>query len=257
MNDTTKWILIAIVGIIVVILIGAYALSNGSNQPAASATPTAAASATATPTSITPVPSATIVPTATTLATATPTATPKPSGSSGVKQTEFGYYITYPPFSYNEVAVNPAYVPTGATTTPTPSPSPSPSPTPEGTVTFVYGYGSVNWNYGEPWSSSSVGCGEPAGGYLPVYFLLHRTGDVSSAYWTDIEVSASISGWGYNSANPGFNAGSDEMIYELDLPVSYLRDNVYTEVTLTLDDPDPYTATPHQVFWLYINGDLT
>lgn len=254
MNDTTKLIIGAIV-VLLIILVGAYALSNGSNQPAASATPTAAASTTATPTpaaSVTPVPSATVAPTATTSATATPTATPKPSGSSGVKLTEFGYYITYPPFSYNEFFANPSYMAPGAT----PTPSPSPSPTPEGTVTFAYNYGTINWNHGDPWSTSEVVLGEPVDGYLPIYIQLHRTGDTSNAYWTDIEVSASISEWGYNSANPGFNAGSADMIYELDLPVSYLSDGVYTEVILTLDDPDPYTATPYQTFWLYINGGL-
>jgi hypothetical protein len=110
MKISYQWILAAII-VILVILVGAYALTNGNNSPATNvtATPTTTITPTATvlasPTA-TPSTSATATPAASTK----PTATPTLSGSNGVKLTDFGYYITYPPFSENQVNVNKGYV---------------------------------------------------------------------------------------------------------------------------------------------------
>jgi hypothetical protein len=107
MKNTTTWILVAIVAILV-ILVGAYVLSgNGASNPTATptaiTTPTPTMSATVA-TSVTPAPSV--------MSTATPTPTPVPtySGSSGIAKTDFGYYITYPPFSNSDVHANLNYV---------------------------------------------------------------------------------------------------------------------------------------------------
>lgn len=113
MKITIQWILAAIL-VILILLVGAYALTNGKNTPAtnATATPTTTITPTPTPTpvapSTTPTTVASVTPTA--IASSAPTPTPTVSGASGVKKTEFGYYITYPPFSNNEVHVNPNYV---------------------------------------------------------------------------------------------------------------------------------------------------
>lgn len=115
MKISIQWILAAII-VILLLLVGAYALTNGNNAPAtnATATPTTTITPTATvaasPTS-TPSTAPTTAPTAT--AKPTPTATPTISGASGVKLTDFGYYITYPPFAYNDINVNPNYVKQG------------------------------------------------------------------------------------------------------------------------------------------------
>jgi hypothetical protein len=99
-------ILIAAIVVILIILVGAFALSGSSPQP--SATPTAVP-VTATPT---PVPAnggstATATPAPTVAPTATPTPTPTPEPESGVKQTEFGYWITYPPLPPQNWSTNP------------------------------------------------------------------------------------------------------------------------------------------------------
>ena len=108
MKNTTTWILVAIVAILV-ILVGAYALS-GSNTSNPTATPTAITTPTPTA-SATAVTSATPAPSVASTATPTPTTVPTYSGSSGVTKTDFGYYITYPPFSNNDVHANLNYVP--------------------------------------------------------------------------------------------------------------------------------------------------
>ena len=96
-------ILIAAIVVIIIVLVGAFAL-GGNKSTQASVTPTPVA-VTATPTP-TPVPVGTgqgeaATPTAVVSAVPTitpaPTITPNPSPESGVKQTEFGYWITYPP----------------------------------------------------------------------------------------------------------------------------------------------------------------
>jgi hypothetical protein len=102
-------ILIAAIVVILILLVGAFALS-GSNNPQPSATPTAVP-ATATPTVVpaggntggatNPTPAPTVAP------TATPTPTPTPEPASGVKQTEFGYWITYPPLDPQKWSTNP------------------------------------------------------------------------------------------------------------------------------------------------------
>jgi hypothetical protein len=117
MKDTTKWILVAIV-VLLILLVGAYALSNSNNTPTTNATVTPTATIVPTPTNVA---GPSVTPTTTTTATTaptnpTPTTTPTQSGSSGVKQTSYGYYITYPPFSDNEVHVNPNYVSGGSPT---------------------------------------------------------------------------------------------------------------------------------------------
>jgi hypothetical protein len=92
-------ILIAAIVVILIILVGAFALSGSSPQP--SATPTVVP-VTATPTTV---PAnggnngtVTVTPAPTVVApTPTPTPTPTPEPASGVKKTEFGYWITYPP----------------------------------------------------------------------------------------------------------------------------------------------------------------
>lgn len=98
MDNTLKLIMGAII-VILIILVGAFALSSASNQSASNAT-------------ITPTPTATptAAPTTTVTPTQSPSATPAPSLESGVKLTEFGYYITYPEFSTYEVHANPDYV---------------------------------------------------------------------------------------------------------------------------------------------------
>ncbi|BAI62450.1 hypothetical protein MCP_2378 [Methanocella paludicola SANAE] len=98
MKNETK-ILVGAIIVILLLLVGAYALSGSSPQP--SATPTVLP-VTVTPT-VTPVPSVSVTPsveptvTATATATPVPSVTPTPTPESGVKQTEFGYWITYPP----------------------------------------------------------------------------------------------------------------------------------------------------------------
>jgi hypothetical protein len=97
MKDEYKILLGAII-VILIVLVGAYALS-GSGNPGPSASPTVVP-VTATPTTVpggggstggTPSATPTVVP------TATPAPTPTPEPESGVKLTEFGYWITYPP----------------------------------------------------------------------------------------------------------------------------------------------------------------
>lgn len=96
-------ILIAAIVVIIIVLVGAFAL-GGNKSEQASITPTPVA-VTATPTP-TPVPigggqggaaTPTAVVSAAPSVTPVPTVTPNPSPESGVKQTEFGYWITYPP----------------------------------------------------------------------------------------------------------------------------------------------------------------
>lgn len=127
MKISFTWILAAIV-VILILLVGAYALTNNNNAPAtkATATPTTTATPSATPVaSPSAIPStvASATPAATT--NPTPTATPSPSGSSGVRQTEFGYYITYPPFADYQINPNPNYAISNGSPAVTPSPSPS------------------------------------------------------------------------------------------------------------------------------------
>lgn len=115
MKISYQWVLAAII-VLLIILVGAYALTNGKSTPATNATVTPAVTITPTATtvaspSVTPgtIVSATPVPTT----IPTPTAKPTASGSNGVQLTSYGYYITYPPFSDNEVNVNPNYVKQG------------------------------------------------------------------------------------------------------------------------------------------------
>ncbi len=99
--DNNQKILVAGIIIILIILVGAFALS-GSNNATPTITPTATPVITVTPT---PIPSSgstgASTPTPTAVVSATPTPTPSvtatPVPDSGVKQTEFGYWITYPP----------------------------------------------------------------------------------------------------------------------------------------------------------------
>jgi hypothetical protein len=125
-------LLIAIIIILLIIVVGAYALS-GSKGPQATATPTVQATNTPTPT---PAPIASgaggssggvssPTPTTAPSATPTPTVVPSPTPSSGVEQTQFGYWITYPTLDPEQW---PVYTPPpAATISPSPSPSPSPS----------------------------------------------------------------------------------------------------------------------------------
>jgi hypothetical protein len=109
-------ILIAALVIILIVVIGAFAL-GGSNGPQTTVTPTAQPTNTPTPTptplapgtggssggasNITPTP--TIAPTA----TPTPTIVPSPTPTSGVELTQFGYWITYPPLKPENWSTNP------------------------------------------------------------------------------------------------------------------------------------------------------
>lgn len=102
-------ILIAALVVILIVLVGAFALS-GSNTPQATATPTVLP-VTATPT---PVPdgsgstaTATPVPSVAPTATPVPSVTPTPMPESGVKLTEFGYWITYPQLDPQTWSTNP------------------------------------------------------------------------------------------------------------------------------------------------------
>lgn len=99
-------ILIAAIVIILIVLVGAFAL-NGSNNAQPSAAPSVIP-ATATPT---PAPSATPVstpvPTPTPGVAPTATPVPVPENASGVKLTEFGYWITYPPLGPQTWSTNP------------------------------------------------------------------------------------------------------------------------------------------------------
>lgn len=95
MKDEYK-ILIGAIIIVMIVLVGAYALS-GTNSPQPAATPTPVP-VTATPTATpggggetTPTASPTVAP------TVAPTPVPSPEPESGIKLTEFGYWITYPP----------------------------------------------------------------------------------------------------------------------------------------------------------------
>jgi hypothetical protein len=93
MKDEYK-ILIGAIIVIVIVLVGAFALS-GSNNPQPTATPTATP-ATATPTVI-PGGGGGETPSTTPAVTPVPTPAPSTEPESGVKLTEFGYWITYPP----------------------------------------------------------------------------------------------------------------------------------------------------------------
>jgi hypothetical protein len=111
MKISYQWILAAII-VLLIILVGAYVLTNNNNSPATNVTATPTTTITPTATvlaspSATPSTATTTTPTATAIPTLT--ATPTIPGSNGVKQTSFGYYITYPPFSENQVNVNPNY----------------------------------------------------------------------------------------------------------------------------------------------------
>ncbi len=98
--DNNQKILIAGIIIILIILVGAFALSGSHN-----ATPTVTPTATPVTATPTPIPSGgstgASTPTPSVVVSATPTPTPSvsatPEPASGVRQTEFGYWITYPP----------------------------------------------------------------------------------------------------------------------------------------------------------------
>ncbi len=111
MKISYQWILAAII-ILLIILVGAYALTNGNNVPATNVTATPMTTITLTPTPVAPSTTSTTVAsvTPTAIVSSTPIPTPTLSGANGVKKTDFGYYITYPPFSDNQVHVNPNYV---------------------------------------------------------------------------------------------------------------------------------------------------
>ncbi len=106
--DNNQKILIAAIIIILIILVGAFALS-GSNNATPTVTPTATP-VTVTPTPVpsggsagasTPTPSAVAV-----TPTPTPSVTATPEPESGVKLTEFGYWITYPPLGPENWSTN-------------------------------------------------------------------------------------------------------------------------------------------------------
>ncbi len=111
--DNNQKILIAAIIVILIILIGAFALS-GSNNATPTVTPTATPVITATPTAV---PSggssgaSTTTPTPTVVVSATPTPVPSvsatPTPDSGVKQTQYGYWITYPPLGPENWSTNP------------------------------------------------------------------------------------------------------------------------------------------------------
>ncbi len=98
-------ILIGAIIVILIVLVGAFALSGSNNQQ-----PTV--TLTAPPVTVTPTavpgnedgttPSAT--PTA--MPTTMPAPTPSPEPESGVKLTEFGYWITYPPLGPQYCSTN-------------------------------------------------------------------------------------------------------------------------------------------------------
>lgn len=91
-NDLS--ILLAAIVVIIIVLAGAYALSGSSPaQPTATPTATAMPQASATPVPTSP---ATVTATAEPTATPVPTPTPTAEPDSGVRQTEFGYWTTYP-----------------------------------------------------------------------------------------------------------------------------------------------------------------
>jgi ABC-type nickel/cobalt efflux system permease component RcnA len=131
MKDTTQWILAAII-FLLVILVGAYALSHGQNHQASNASVTNQSSDTPT---IVASPSS--EPTLTPSAIPSPSATPTPSETSGVKHSSYGYDYTYPEFVSYSINANPDYVPPAPRVFPSPSPSPDPTvtPSPDPTVT--------------------------------------------------------------------------------------------------------------------------
>jgi hypothetical protein len=107
-------IVLAILVVLLIILVGAFALS-GSKGPQATVTPTAQPTNALTPTP-TPIASGTggssggasnPTPTPTITPTAAPTVAPSPTPSSGVEQTQFGYWITYPPLKPENWSTNP------------------------------------------------------------------------------------------------------------------------------------------------------
>jgi hypothetical protein len=114
MKNDMKIILGAII-VILLLLVGAYALS-GSNNAQPTATPTVTP-VTATPTPVpggsTATPAPTVVPTVAPTVTPEPTVTPTPVPESGVKLTEFGYWITYPPLDPQKWSTNPPPDPKG------------------------------------------------------------------------------------------------------------------------------------------------
>jgi hypothetical protein len=107
MKNDMKIILGAII-VILLLLVGAYALSGSSPQPTATPTVTPV---TATPTPVpggsTPSPSPSVAPSVVPSVTTEPTVTPTPVPESGVKLTEFGYWITYPPLGPQKWSTNP------------------------------------------------------------------------------------------------------------------------------------------------------
>lgn len=127
MKISIQWISAAIL-VILLLLVGAYALSNGANAPATNATATP--TTTITPTPVAPSTTPTAVP-------PSPAPVLTPPGANGVMNTGFGYNITYPPFASYDINVNPNYR-TGPTLTSSWDTSPPPSPT-DNTVSFVYG----------------------------------------------------------------------------------------------------------------------
>lgn len=112
MKISIQLILAAII-VILLLLMGAYALTNGNNTSTHTATETPTATITPTETTVvspSATPSMAVTATPAPATTPTPTAAPNVTAASGVKLTKYGYWITYPPFSYYDIHQNPYYV---------------------------------------------------------------------------------------------------------------------------------------------------
>ncbi len=238
MKISFQWILAAIV-VLLVIVVGAFALTNGNHAPAnnATATPVVTVTATATPVA-SPSSSPTSVATATPAATTkpTPTATPTITGSNGVHQTSFGYYITYPPFSENQVNVNPNYVISNGSPAITPTPTSTPSATPnpaQTTVAFQYSDGGLastknfmiynlhDWNY--------------YGDYMKCNISLVRTGSLDGAVTAYVDMT-------YYS--PSTNEEKDTVMYTSTVTFQNGQSTALMLVGVNMDDLGigPYTV---------------
>jgi hypothetical protein len=266
MKDTTKWILAAI-AVILIIGVGAFALSNGNGTP--TVTPTATPEATATPTA-TPVASATAEPTVTPAPTTTPTATPTvtstptPSGKGGIKETEFGYVITYPEFAGSyEIHANPYNVPSVETRA-------------KPLVQFATADGFTNCIYDEEGDGYTMDYGgftsfEDDGDYGTVYasVLLQRMGNTTGTTNVIITVTRDVCyydgeemeyGWGpecYSFTNPVvFTDGQSASDMYLDLCSSESHDNEEYSyyLTFTIQPDDSYDIGTNNAFTIHTWG---
>jgi hypothetical protein len=251
MKDTTKWIIGAIV-VLLIVLVGAYALSNGSNQPASNTTVTPEVTVTPAPTTEATA-TATAAPTSSPSATPAPTAAPTPSAGSGVKQTEFGYYITYPPFSHNEVFANPSHMAPGATPTPTATPTPST----DNAVMFTSDEGTI-WVEDailDTWYTDAEV--RQGGQWVDVYVPMERTGDVSAPLSVSVTITTTDGSFGYVGENPViFAMGDTHTIYTFSIPMTYLESDPMNNVILHIEDSSLYTVAPYQDYVLRINPEV-